>query len=182
VNRDDDCEDGRAMASLCNWTDEEKQRVVFGGVENELAQSLLLSLLAAHPTDRPKGMSEVLEHPFFTGGGGGGGSSGDAVIDERKLRAEIRASLEKEMSDRVAKLEKSLASASEADKAALEHQMKELEKEKQELASAKSEMQQQKTGADSSSSKIEEMLKAQMGAMLKMQVGPSPLPLPPPIF
>ena len=166
------------MASLCNWTDEEKQRVVFGGVEDELAQSLLLSLLAAHPTDRPKHMREVLEHPFFTGSGGGGG----VVVDEGKMRAEIRASLEKEMSDRVAKLEKSLASASEADKAALEHQMKELEKEKQELASAKSEMQQQKTGADSSSSKIEEMLKAQMGAMLKMQVGPSPLPLPPPIF
>ena len=86
TNRDTDCEDGAALASLYTWTDEIKQKTIFKNVNNSLAQSLLMKMLSANPTDRFKTMAEVLSHPFFAVDGSGVVSAPVVAIDDGKVK------------------------------------------------------------------------------------------------
>jgi len=96
TNRDTDCENGAALASLYSWTDEIKQKTIFENVHDELAQNLLIKMLSRNPTDRFQTMGEVLSHPFF------GSTNNDSHLTL------INAKLQKEAEIRIQALEKKL--------------------------------------------------------------------------
>ena len=60
---DDDCANGDAMATICDWNDE-TARVKLARVDDLGARDLLSRLLVADPSKR-LGLSDALEHVFF---------------------------------------------------------------------------------------------------------------------
>ena len=64
-NRDDDCVDETAMATLCGWTDE-TTRERLGKVDNIAARDLLSHLLVVAPAQRlAYSLDDALNHVFF---------------------------------------------------------------------------------------------------------------------
>ena len=177
TNRDTDCENGAALASLYTWTDETKQKLIFKNVKNSLAQSLLMRMLSAKPSDRFQTMDEVLSHPFFVVDGNGIGSAPVAEYDgkamELQLKIDEMEKAKKIESDKVRALENQVAKAK---KNSIANQQNEktkllLLKLQKELELAEKTIEESKKKNDTESM-IKEMLELQKHGQKKVSAAP----------
>lgn len=65
VNRDDDLTNGSSFKAMLEWENEDVANEICRYVTNARAKDLLMKLLKVNPSDRPRTMKEVLQHPFF---------------------------------------------------------------------------------------------------------------------